>query len=205
SSLRDPAAPLGRSREAEVNHVQRSGHTSSALVDGFYINQGKVRAVCMQSARTGMQRQTDGSGFPRSAQRCRDNRMMMRVITNRRKCARLKDNVRKREEKIVSWPNRAERSPVELQLDKCGRRFNVDVALCACYIVPMAVDVNPRVFGINPAVPHHLVSEERVLRYPHRVDLARPAIVVVAAKVRVFVDPADVCSAGGDPPSSARP
>src|SRR5581483_3886311 len=57
SSLRDPAAPLGRSREAEVNHVQRSGHTSSALVDGFYINQGKVRAVCMQSARTGMQRQ----------------------------------------------------------------------------------------------------------------------------------------------------
>ena len=129
----------------------------------------------------------------------------VRVVADGLERARLPLDVLEREQKPTALLAEAERLAVEEQLDLVRARDDVDVLRRARLVVPVADDVRARSLDIDPAVPHHLVGEEAVLREPHRVDLAAAAVVLRAAMVGVGVGEDDVDAAGADARAGAGP
>src|SRR5438093_12105543 len=69
----------------------------------------------------------------------------------------------------------------------------------------MTDDVNTRMLDIDPTIPHHLMYKVAILWQTHRVNLATPAKVFSAAKVRVRIRKDDVHAACAHTLACSRP
>src|ERR1700761_8002451 len=100
-SLRDAAAPLSRATQREVNHVERIGNATPALIDYLNVDQRKIGAVGTQATGAEVRCQADRSRCTCGDKTRSDKRMMIQIVACRSERSGLEDNVSKGEEEVV--------------------------------------------------------------------------------------------------------
>src|SRR5690606_4054196 len=132
-----------------------------------------------------LHRQLDAGRLPRRLYRRLSHYLPGGIIRHCFQRTGLPANVGESKQEMLAALAEAQRSAIDEQFRPLAGSHYVDGLDYPYFVVPMPDDMHAMFIHVYPAVPHHLVGEIAVFRYPHGVYLATSAVVLRTAEVGI--------------------
>ena len=170
-----------------MNHAIVERTTAALLVDHLELHDGDIGSVGTEALRILDGRHVEMMRFAGGLNGISAHLAPI-AIANGLEASFLERNVAEREEILIASLTPSQRTAVEEEFYLVARGDHLLRELThGGVVVPMTNDIGAVALGFYPAVPHHLMHEERILRQAHRIGDTAGAIVRLTAEMGVGV------------------